>query len=67
MNYMKETCKAVHIHVIPTFNVILQINLIAKAKESCLNVTCEVSPHHLFLTSTDLPPGVRQVRVYNYK
>ncbi|XP_015120937.1 CAD protein [Diachasma alloeum] len=31
-----------------------EIQIIRAAKESGLNVTCEVSPHHLFLTQNDL-------------
>jgi len=30
-----------------------EIKLIARAKQSGLQVTCEVTPHHLFLTETD--------------
>ncbi len=32
-----------------------EIELIARAKERGLPVTCEVCPHHLFLSSEDLP------------
>jgi len=32
-----------------------EILLIRRAKENGLRVTCEVTPHHLFLTSADLP------------
>ena len=32
-----------------------EIRLIAAAKERGLGVTCEVTPHHLFLTADDLP------------
>ena len=32
-----------------------EITLIAHAKEQGLPVTCEVTPHHLFLTEADLP------------
>jgi dihydroorotase-like cyclic amidohydrolase len=33
-----------------------EILMIRAAKESGLPVTCEVTPHHLFLTSADMPP-----------
>lgn len=32
-----------------------EIELIRKAKEKGLKVTCEVAPHHLFLTQKDIP------------
>jgi carbamoyl-phosphate synthase/aspartate carbamoyltransferase/dihydroorotase len=32
-----------------------EIELIARAKERGVRVTCEVSPHHLFLSTADLP------------
>lgn len=32
-----------------------EIELIRKAKERGIKVTCEVTPHHLFLTSEDIP------------
>lgn len=31
-------------------------------KEKGLRITCEVCPHHLFLTEEDLPIGYREVR-----
>jgi dihydroorotase-like cyclic amidohydrolase len=34
-----------------------EILLIRKAKEKGLQVTCEVAPHHLFLTSQDIHPA----------
>jgi carbamoyl-phosphate synthase/aspartate carbamoyltransferase/dihydroorotase len=42
-----------------------EILLIRKAKEQGVPVTCEVTPHHLFLTEDDLPalgPGRGEVR-----
>ena len=40
-----------------------EILLIRAAKERGLKVTCEVSPHHLFLTEEDIPPaGIRTKR-----
>ena len=42
-----------------------EILLIRKAKERGLAVTCEVTPHHLFLSTEDLPalgPGRSEVR-----
>lgn len=42
-----------------------EILLIRAAKEKGVPVTCEVCPHHLFLTTDDfawLPPGRREVR-----
>lgn len=42
-----------------------EIRLIRKAKERGLRVTCEVTPHHLFLTEDDIPrlgPGRSEVR-----
>ncbi len=45
-----------------------EVLLIKAAKESGIKVTCEVSPHHLFLTQDDLPaishghPGRGEVR-----
>ncbi len=42
-----------------------EILLIREAKAHGLPVTCEVTPHHLFLTADDvahLPPGRREVR-----
>jgi carbamoyl-phosphate synthase/aspartate carbamoyltransferase/dihydroorotase len=43
----------------------VEINLIRKAKERGYPVTCEVSPHHLFLCDEDIPrlgPGRSEVR-----
>lgn len=34
-----------------------EILLIKAAKEKGVKVTCEVSPHHLFLTENDIPPA----------
>lgn len=34
----------------------------ARAKQAGLPVTCEVAPHHLFLTADDLKDGWREVR-----
>ncbi len=39
-----------------------EILLVRAAKEKGLKVTCEVTPHHLFLTSADLPGGRGEVR-----
>jgi carbamoyl-phosphate synthase/aspartate carbamoyltransferase/dihydroorotase len=43
-----------------------EILLIRKAKEQGIKVTCEVAPHHLFLTQEDIPrmpsPGRGEVR-----
>jgi len=41
-----------------------EIELIAKAKAKGFQVTCEVCPHHLFMTleSSTLPPGFIEVR-----
>ena len=42
-----------------------EILLIREAKERGLKVTCEVAPHHLFLTEEDIPnesPGLGDVR-----
>ncbi len=42
-----------------------EILLIRKAKQQGLKVTCEVAPHHLFLTEDDIPrigPGRGEVR-----
>lgn len=42
-----------------------EILLIRKAKEAGIKVTCEVTPHHLFLTQADVPaigPGRSEVR-----
>ncbi|GMR52785.1 hypothetical protein PMAYCL1PPCAC_22980 [Pristionchus mayeri] len=39
-----------------------EIECIRMAKERGVPVTCEVCPHHLFLTKDNLPEGVREVR-----
>ncbi|MBW6466462.1 MAG: amidohydrolase family protein [Brevefilum sp.] len=39
-----------------------EILLVRAAKERSLKVTCEVTPHHLFLTADDLPGGWGEVR-----
>jgi carbamoyl-phosphate synthase / aspartate carbamoyltransferase / dihydroorotase len=42
-----------------------EIELIRQAKQKGFRVTCEVTPHHLFLTETDIPaigPGRGEVR-----
>lgn len=42
-----------------------EILLVRKAKQKGLKVTCEVTPHHLFLTQDDIPalgPGRSEVR-----
>jgi carbamoyl-phosphate synthase/aspartate carbamoyltransferase/dihydroorotase len=42
-----------------------EVLLIRKAKEQGLRVTCEVTPHHLFLTEEDIPDlseGISEVR-----
>jgi len=39
-----------------------EITLIRLAKQRGLSVTCEVAPHHLFLTQDDLPGGRGEVR-----
>jgi carbamoyl-phosphate synthase / aspartate carbamoyltransferase / dihydroorotase len=39
-----------------------EILLVRAAKERGLKVTCEVTPHHLFLTQDDLPGGWGEVR-----
>jgi carbamoyl-phosphate synthase/aspartate carbamoyltransferase/dihydroorotase len=39
-----------------------EILLVRKAKERGLKITCEVTPHHLFLTRADLPGGWGEVR-----
>jgi dihydroorotase-like cyclic amidohydrolase len=54
--------RPVHIAHVSTREEIL---LIRKAKERGLKVTCEVTPHHLFLTEGDIPglgPGRAEVR-----
>lgn len=39
-----------------------EILLVRAAKEKGLKITCEVTPHHLFLTRDDLPGGRGEVR-----
>lgn len=39
-----------------------EILLIKAAKQRGLKITCEVTPHHLFLTENDLPGGRGEVR-----
>lgn len=39
-----------------------EIELVRAAKRAGQPVTCEVAPHHLFLTADDVPPRLRQVR-----
>jgi carbamoyl-phosphate synthase/aspartate carbamoyltransferase/dihydroorotase len=39
-----------------------EITLVRAAKERGFKVTCEVTPHHLFLTAEDLPGGWGEVR-----
>ncbi|HOE70301.1 MAG TPA: amidohydrolase family protein [Brevefilum sp.] len=39
-----------------------EILLIRVAKQRGLKITCEVTPHHLFLTAADLPGGHGEVR-----
>lgn len=39
-----------------------EILLVKAAKERGLKITCEVTPHHLFLTADDLPGGWGEVR-----
>lgn len=39
-----------------------EMELVKLAKQRGLKITCEVCPHHLFLTSEDLPLGYREVR-----
>ncbi|CAB3411095.1 unnamed protein product [Caenorhabditis bovis] len=51
--------RAVHICHVATAD---EINLIKEAKKKGWKVTCEVCPHHLFLTEKDLPEGIREVR-----
>uniref|UniRef100_A0AC34Q3K0 Aspartate carbamoyltransferase n=1 Tax=Panagrolaimus sp. JU765 TaxID=591449 RepID=A0AC34Q3K0_9BILA len=50
-----------HVHIchISTADEIL---LIKKAKLDGWNITCEICPHHLFLTNDDLPDGWKEVR-----
>ena len=39
-----------------------EIGLVKMAKDAGMNVTCEVAPHHLFLTETSLDPKVSAVK-----
>lgn len=43
--------RCVRISILPIILNLMQILLIAKAKQAGLPVTCEVAPHHLFLTA----------------
>ncbi|NOX61223.1 MAG: amidohydrolase family protein, partial [Chloroflexi bacterium] len=43
-----------HLHVVHV-SLKSEIELIRRAKERGLRVTCEVTPHHLYLTQADLP------------
>lgn len=53
------TGRAVHICHVSNAE---EIQLVRDAKRKGWPVTCEVCPHHLFLTEDDLPPGVNEVR-----
>jgi carbamoyl-phosphate synthase/aspartate carbamoyltransferase/dihydroorotase len=53
------TNRTLHIAHVATREEIL---LVRAAKEKGFKITCEVTPHHLFLTQNDLPEGVREVR-----
>jgi carbamoyl-phosphate synthase/aspartate carbamoyltransferase/dihydroorotase len=53
------TNRALHIAHVATKEEII---LIRSAKEKGFKITCEVTPHHLFLTQEDLPEGIREVR-----
>ncbi|WKX88725.1 hypothetical protein Q1695_008388 [Nippostrongylus brasiliensis] len=53
------TGRAVHICHVSNAE---EIQLVRDAKRKGWPVTCEVCPHHLFLTKDDLPEGVREVR-----
>ncbi|KAK6726600.1 hypothetical protein RB195_004744 [Necator americanus] len=53
------TGRAVHICHVSNAE---EIQLVRDAKRKGWPVTCEVCPHHLFLTIEDLPEGVREVR-----
>uniref|UniRef100_A0A915LI66 Carbamoyl phosphate synthase arginine-specific large chain n=1 Tax=Meloidogyne javanica TaxID=6303 RepID=A0A915LI66_MELJA len=58
--YCAKLCKrALHICHVSTSE---EINLIRSAKIEGQPVTCEVCPHHLFLTADQLPEGVKEVR-----
>jgi len=51
--------RSLHIAHVATREEIL---LVRAAKERGLKITCEVTPHHLFLTQDDLPGGWGEVR-----
>ncbi|CAJ0919077.1 unnamed protein product, partial [Mesorhabditis belari] len=53
------TGRAVHIAHVATAE---EMALVRDAKQKGWSVTCEVCPHHLFLTEASLPCGVREVR-----
>ncbi|KAJ1371139.1 Orotidine 5'-phosphate decarboxylase, partial [Parelaphostrongylus tenuis] len=53
------TGRAVHICHVSNAE---EIQLVRDAKRKGWPVTCEVCPHHLFLTAEDLPAGIREVR-----
>lgn len=53
------TGRALHLAHVATREDIL---IVRAAKEKGLPVTCEVTPHHLFLTKNDLRGGRREVR-----
>ncbi len=53
------TNKPLHIAHVATRE---EITLVRAAKERGSKITCEVTPHHLFLTEDDLQPGWREVR-----
>uniref|UniRef100_A0A915LG97 Carbamoyl phosphate synthase arginine-specific large chain n=1 Tax=Meloidogyne javanica TaxID=6303 RepID=A0A915LG97_MELJA len=58
--YCAKLCeRALHICHVSTSE---EINLIRLAKIEGQPVTCEVCPHHLFLTADQLPEGVKEVR-----
>ncbi|KAK5979768.1 hypothetical protein GCK32_013480, partial [Trichostrongylus colubriformis] len=51
------TGRAVHICHVSNAE---EIQLVRDAKRKGWPVTCEVCPHHLFLSAEDLPPGVKE-------
>ncbi|EYC13617.1 hypothetical protein Y032_0043g818 [Ancylostoma ceylanicum] len=53
------TGRAVHICHVSNAE---EIQLVRDAKKKGWPVTCEVCPHHLFLTLDDLPEGLKEVR-----
>ena len=53
------TDRPLHIAHVATREEIL---LVRAAKERGFKITCEVTPHHLFLTEVDLPHGWNEVR-----